>query len=53
VDTASEGEEGEEHSKARDLAGGCLFDFLSGCALDGCLTLAVPSVVIALFLFLK
>jgi hypothetical protein len=53
VDTVSEGEGGEENSKARDLAGGCLFDLFSGCALDGCLTLALPPILIGLFLFLR
>ena len=51
----SEWEEGpaEEESRTRAAFDGCLGDVLSGCAIEGCLTLAVPSVLLAFFLFLR
>lgn len=40
----------EERSSARNLGGGLLGDLLSGCAFEGCLTLAAPSLVVVLSL---
>ena len=51
----SEWEEGpaEEESRTRAAFDGCLGDLLSGCAIEGCLTLAVPSVLLVLFLWVR
>ena len=48
-----EGEPVETESRTRTALGGCLTDLLSGCAFEGCLTLAAPSVLIVLFLWLR